>query len=86
MRIYRVFGELTYETRCECPDCMGHYRSRRIDKMVEATNAEAARLHCLPMDYDGDDYVEKLMVEEPAQERIMAAYNMPTLFDLEPAP
>lgn len=70
MQIYRVYGELAYTVHhCECPDCMGHRQSHRIDKIIESTSPEAALLHALPYDYDEDDYAKYLTVEEAAADR-----------------
>lgn len=84
MQTYRVHGELTYITYCSCSHCMGHGQKRRIDKLVEATSPEAARLHCIPYDYDADDAEHKLTVEDAPQDRLMRAMGMPTLFEEAP--
>lgn len=99
MNIYRVTGELPYTTFCTCPDCEGHTKWKKINELIEATDARVAMLIAARgSDMEGvvtvggddeDDWeelAECLTAVEAPQDQAMAALGIRTLFDLEPAP
>ncbi len=88
MNIYRVTGEVPHKYYCTCSHCEGHFKLERVNRLVEAANAEEAFYRVVPHDYDGDDdeLSEKVVVTEATQAQVMEFLGMRTLFDLEPAP